>query len=256
VARAALGPAEVGHASADAGEFTAVRRWIRRPDRVAEDPFGNRTVRANMHTARNRDDDVGPSGPEDPELFLLSLRARGVRPWPCWRFFDALHPRQRHQRRLLRSVLRRPSRSTGARRGRPPAVRRAPVAGLQRRRLGMRPHAARVWTAPVANDRGLRQRPRRAGRRHPKQRSPLACGGPRGGGAAPAAGPPAARPAASGVGGAHGRAAGRTPAENPAGSVLRASSSSLPNAARRRSCCRRSASATLRSPPCRARPTR
>ncbi|MFZ9837956.1 MAG: LamG-like jellyroll fold domain-containing protein [Opitutaceae bacterium] len=79
-AHAALVPARLGFARADAAAFTAVRRWIRRPDRVAEDPFGNPTVRANMHAARNWDDVTGESGPEDPELTLLSVQTRDGRP--------------------------------------------------------------------------------------------------------------------------------------------------------------------------------
>ena len=79
-AEANLEPARVGWATADAAEYTALRRWIRRPDRVAEDPFGNSTVRANMHAAANWDDVTGPSGPEDPALSLLALRARDGRP--------------------------------------------------------------------------------------------------------------------------------------------------------------------------------
>ncbi|MGM0485717.1 MAG: LamG-like jellyroll fold domain-containing protein [Planctomycetota bacterium] len=79
-AEANLVPARVGWASANAAEFTATRRWIRRPDRMAEDPFGNRTVRANMHAARDWDDVVGEAGPEDPELSLISFQAADGRP--------------------------------------------------------------------------------------------------------------------------------------------------------------------------------
>lgn len=79
-AEARLEPARVGWASADAGEFTATRRWIRRPDRIGEDPFGNRTVRANMHAARDWNDVVGPAGPEDPELSLISFQTKAGRP--------------------------------------------------------------------------------------------------------------------------------------------------------------------------------
>ncbi len=68
-----LAPARVGWASADAADFTALRRWIRRPDRIVEDPFGNLTVRANMHAGRNWDDVTGESGPEDPELSLIAI---------------------------------------------------------------------------------------------------------------------------------------------------------------------------------------
>ena len=79
-AEANLEPARVGWATANAAEYTAVRRWILRPDRVGKDPFGNPTVRANMHAARDWDDAVGPSGPEDPELSLISIQTRDGRP--------------------------------------------------------------------------------------------------------------------------------------------------------------------------------
>jgi hypothetical protein len=80
VAQANLEPARVGFAKADAAAFTALRRWIRRPDRIAEDPFGNKTVRANMHAGRNWDDVTGESGPEDPDLSLISIQAIDGRP--------------------------------------------------------------------------------------------------------------------------------------------------------------------------------
>ncbi|MEO6787183.1 MAG: LamG-like jellyroll fold domain-containing protein [Chthoniobacteraceae bacterium] len=79
-AQAALEPARIGFAKADAGAFTALRRWIRRPDRIAEDPFGNKTVRANMHAGRNWDDVTGESGPKDPDLSLISIQSRDGRP--------------------------------------------------------------------------------------------------------------------------------------------------------------------------------
>jgi hypothetical protein len=79
-AQANLEPARVGFARAGAPEFTALRRWIRRPDRLAEDPFGNPTVRANMHAGANWDDVTGESGPEDPDLALISVQAADGRP--------------------------------------------------------------------------------------------------------------------------------------------------------------------------------
>ena len=79
-AEANLQPAQVGWGVGNAAQFTATRRWIRRPDRIAEDPFGNATVRANMHAAANWDDVTGPAGPEDPELSLISLQATDGRP--------------------------------------------------------------------------------------------------------------------------------------------------------------------------------
>jgi hypothetical protein len=75
-----LEPARVGWAVTQAPEYTALRRWIRRPDRVADDPFGNPTVRANMHAGRVHDDVVGESGPEDPDLSLISFRSPDGRP--------------------------------------------------------------------------------------------------------------------------------------------------------------------------------
>ncbi len=69
-----LAPARVGWAVAKAEEYTALRRWIRRPDRIVEDPFGNPTVRANMHAGRNWDDVTGESGPEDPDLSLIAFQ--------------------------------------------------------------------------------------------------------------------------------------------------------------------------------------
>ena len=79
-AQAALEPARIGFGKGDAAAFTALRQWIRRPDRIDEDPFGNRTVRANMHAGRNWEDAVGESGPEDPDLQLISIQARDGRP--------------------------------------------------------------------------------------------------------------------------------------------------------------------------------
>jgi len=79
-AQAAQEPARIGFARGNAAEFTALRRWIRRSDRVVDDPFGNPTVRANMHAAANWDDVTGESGPEDPDLSLISIQACDGRP--------------------------------------------------------------------------------------------------------------------------------------------------------------------------------
>jgi hypothetical protein len=79
-AKAKLEPARIGFAKEDAAAFTALRQWIRQPDRVVEDPFGNLTVRANMHAGRNWDDAVGESGPEDPDLSLISIQTKAGKP--------------------------------------------------------------------------------------------------------------------------------------------------------------------------------
>lgn len=74
-AEARLEPAEVGHAVVDAPEYTAVRRWIYRPGVVHEDPFGERTVRANMHPGSQSPDATGPSGPKDSDFTLFAVRS-------------------------------------------------------------------------------------------------------------------------------------------------------------------------------------
>ena len=75
-----LEPAQVGAAVFDANEFTALRRWVIRPDRVRNDPFGNPTVRATMHAGGNWDDVTGESGPEDPDFSLISFQSLKGRP--------------------------------------------------------------------------------------------------------------------------------------------------------------------------------
>ena len=75
-----LEPAQVGAAVFDANEFTALRRWVIRPDRVRNDPFGNPSVRATMHAGGNWDDVTGESGPEDPDFSLVSFQSLKGRP--------------------------------------------------------------------------------------------------------------------------------------------------------------------------------
>jgi hypothetical protein len=75
-----LEPAKVGWAVENAAEFTALRRWILRPDKIGLDPFGNPTVRANMHAGANPENVTGESGPEDPDLSLISLQSTDGRP--------------------------------------------------------------------------------------------------------------------------------------------------------------------------------
>jgi hypothetical protein len=79
-AEANLEPARVGWAVRNAADYTALRRWIIRPDRIGSDPFGNPTLRANMHAGANWDNVTGESGPEDPDLSLISFQALDGRP--------------------------------------------------------------------------------------------------------------------------------------------------------------------------------
>ncbi len=75
-----LAPAQIGWARADAGDFTHCRRWVRHPDKLLDDPFGEPTVRANMHPGHGSPDTTGPSGPADPWLSLLSVQHADGRP--------------------------------------------------------------------------------------------------------------------------------------------------------------------------------
>jgi hypothetical protein len=70
-----LRPARVGWAVKNAADYTALRRWILRPDRMGLDPFGNPTLRANMHAGANLDQVTGESGPKDPDLSLIAFQA-------------------------------------------------------------------------------------------------------------------------------------------------------------------------------------
>jgi hypothetical protein len=75
-----LEPARIGWSSIDDHEHTYCRRFIRRPDKMLDDPFGQRTVRANMHPGYQNPDAIGPSGPVDPEMVVLSVQSRSGRP--------------------------------------------------------------------------------------------------------------------------------------------------------------------------------
>ena len=75
-----LAPARVGWNVASAPDHTNCRRWILRPDRIGMDPFGGRTVRAMMHPGYQNPDYVGPSGPDDPGLSVLSVQSPAGRP--------------------------------------------------------------------------------------------------------------------------------------------------------------------------------
>jgi len=79
-ALANLQPARIGWASIDDWVHTHNRRWIRRADKVFDDPFGDATVRAHMHPGHESIDVIGPSGPVDPELSVLAVQQRDGTP--------------------------------------------------------------------------------------------------------------------------------------------------------------------------------
>lgn len=79
-AAANLQPARAGWTAFDDWDHTHNRRWIRRPDRILADPFGQPTVRANMHPGYQSPDVTGPSGPVDPQLSLLAVETADGKP--------------------------------------------------------------------------------------------------------------------------------------------------------------------------------
>jgi putative membrane-bound dehydrogenase-like protein len=75
-----LQPARVGWAVIQDHEHTHCRRWIYRADRMLTDPFGVRSVRANMHPGNQNPAAVGPAGPVDADLSLLAVQSLSGRP--------------------------------------------------------------------------------------------------------------------------------------------------------------------------------
>ena len=75
-----LQPARIGWASVDDWEHTHNRVWIRRPETMLVDPFGNRTVRAMMQPGYQSRDIIGPSGPVDPGLSVLAVQTPEGKP--------------------------------------------------------------------------------------------------------------------------------------------------------------------------------
>jgi len=73
-------PARAGWTVVEAWEYTHCRRWIRRPDKMLADPFGEISARANMHPGYESPDVTGPAGPIDPDLTLFSVQTREGRP--------------------------------------------------------------------------------------------------------------------------------------------------------------------------------
>lgn len=73
-------PAQIAWGSIDAPEYAALRRWVLHPKFIANDFFGNPTVRANMYVASDWDHVTGASGPKDPQLSVLSVQTTDGKP--------------------------------------------------------------------------------------------------------------------------------------------------------------------------------
>lgn len=75
-----LQPARVGWGVVDAPDHTNCRRWILRSDKMRSDPFGDKTVRAHMHPGHQNPDFIGPAGPVDTGLTMLSVQTAEGKP--------------------------------------------------------------------------------------------------------------------------------------------------------------------------------
>ncbi len=73
-------PAQIAWGEIDAADYTALRRWVIHPKFIREDPFGNPTVRANMHAATDWKQVTGVSGPEDPILSIIAVQSTEGKP--------------------------------------------------------------------------------------------------------------------------------------------------------------------------------
>ena len=81
LAHANLEPARIGVTVVDAPDHTHCRRWLKHPEKYANDPFGEKTVRAMMHPGYQNPDYIGEAGPVDTGLSMLSIQsADGKRP--------------------------------------------------------------------------------------------------------------------------------------------------------------------------------
>ncbi len=75
LAHANLEPARIGVTVVNAPDHTHCRRWLKHPDKYANDPFGEKTIRAMMHPGYQNPDYIGEAGPVDSGLSLLSIQS-------------------------------------------------------------------------------------------------------------------------------------------------------------------------------------
>ncbi|MEE2942740.1 MAG: PVC-type heme-binding CxxCH protein [Verrucomicrobiota bacterium] len=80
IANDRLQPAKATWGRVDAAEFTACRRWSFLEGSELIDPFGKKTVRANMHPGYGNKNAIGPTGPADPWLSFLSVQTTDGKP--------------------------------------------------------------------------------------------------------------------------------------------------------------------------------
>ncbi|MFM7072279.1 MAG: hypothetical protein ACKO38_10860 [Planctomycetota bacterium] len=75
-----LAPAQVGWAAGREPREVFNRRWFMKPGTVPVNPFGETTDRVKMNPPRASKDLIEPSGPTDPEVWLIAARTLDGRP--------------------------------------------------------------------------------------------------------------------------------------------------------------------------------
>ncbi|MFO0280373.1 MAG: hypothetical protein ACK532_00500 [Acidobacteriota bacterium] len=75
-----LAPARAGSFAVEDSDHTHVRQFFYRRDKMQLDPFGERSVHANMHPGYENPDMTLPTGPKDPTLTLLAVESSDGRP--------------------------------------------------------------------------------------------------------------------------------------------------------------------------------
>lgn len=80
VAQKNLAPAQIGWTVGSLPGVPQSRRWITRPDKLKEDPFGEKTTRATMHPGYRNPDWEEPSGPMNPDVPVIAVRRPNGRP--------------------------------------------------------------------------------------------------------------------------------------------------------------------------------
>ena len=78
-AHSKLQPAKAGWSVFDGSDYTKPRRWAFWPG-TGTDPFGEKTIRANMHPGYQNPSATGETGPTDPWFTLFSLVSENNQP--------------------------------------------------------------------------------------------------------------------------------------------------------------------------------
>jgi hypothetical protein len=75
-----LADAQIGWAVGGLPGVPQSRRWIARPDKIKEDPFGEIAIRATMHPGYRNPDWQEPSGPMNPDVPVIAVRRKDSSP--------------------------------------------------------------------------------------------------------------------------------------------------------------------------------